>query len=100
MSFARQNRNGVGWLELLLVLAVLALVFQVFPSLWFNLLWAMDVRNWSRTAWFAVNVAVLLFLFGVRFVPDLVNNWQERRTRNAADSTIAEKRKALKRRLY
>lgn len=73
------RRAGIAWLELLLVLAFLALLFQVFPSLWF----ALDFRTWSRTTWFTLNLFVLFGLFGIRFGPDLYSEWRERRKRLA-----------------
>jgi hypothetical protein len=69
------SRLGLAWLELLLVLAVIALVFQLFPSLWFRFISALDVRNWSRLTWFAVNFMVLAALIGVRY-------WQQKQANN------------------
>jgi hypothetical protein len=46
MPAERPPRAGFAWLELLLVLALLALVLQLFPALWTGMLWALDVRNW------------------------------------------------------
>ncbi len=65
------DRSGFAWLELLLALAILALVLQLFPSVWVGTLWALDVRNWPRTVWFAVNCVLLLALVGIRFDTDL-----------------------------
>lgn len=67
----RLSPLGFGRLELLLVLAFLALLFQVFPALWLGLLWALDVRNWPREVWLAINVGVVLALFAIRFGPEL-----------------------------
>lgn len=81
LIFRQQRRNGAAWLEILLVLAFLALLFQVFPSLW-KLLWhALDVRLWSSAAWMALNIAVLVALFGVRFGPGAIAGLRERRKR-------------------
>lgn len=81
MTVERRLRAGVAWLEILLVLAFLVLLFQVFPSFW-KLLWqAFDVREWSRMAWIALNVVVLVALFGVRFIPEALTHLRERRQR-------------------
>ena len=77
----RHRHAGIAWLELLLGLAFLALLFQVFPSLGSALLSALDIRIWSRTTWFALNLLVLLGLFGIRFGSDLYADWKERRKR-------------------
>lgn len=92
----RPVRSGFAWLELLLVLAVVALVFQLFPSLWNGTLWALDIRNWPRTVWFAGNLVVVLVLVAVRFGPDLYQEWQNRRERLAADREKREKQLQLK----
>jgi hypothetical protein len=79
-----RRRLGAAWLESLLVVAFLALLFQVFPSLW-TLLWsAIDIRQWSRTTWMAMNVVVVLLLFGVRFRPNVVAIMRERQKRLAS----------------
>ena len=81
MPSRRRLRLGAAWLEMLLILAFLALIFQVFPSLW-KLLWqGFDVRRWSRTTWLALNVAVLVALFGVRFIPETIASLREHRQR-------------------
>jgi hypothetical protein len=66
MPYERPSHAGFAWLELLLVLAVVALLLQLFPSLWTAVLWTLDVRNWSRTVWFAETWVVLGMLVGVR----------------------------------
>lgn len=84
MSNRRNNRCGVGRLEVLLVLAFVALVFQVFPPLWFALVWVADIRNWARSAWMGATVGILLVLFALRFVPQLWEDWRERRSEAAS----------------
>ena len=78
------RRAGFAWLELLLALAFFALMFQVFPSLGSALWSALDIRTWSQTTWFALNLLVLLGLFGIRFGSDLYADWKERRNRQRA----------------
>ncbi len=92
MTKPLNDRHGFAWLELLLALAAVALVFQLFPSL----LSLIDPRNWTRVAWFAANVAVVFVLVGVRFGPDWVEDWRERQERLAKEHTKAEKIKKLK----
>ena len=58
-----------GWvrIEPLLAVAVVALLCQVFPSLWASFVSAVDVRGWSRADWLSANVVVLAGLVGLRF---------------------------------
>jgi len=63
--------RGFASLELLLVIAILAVLFQLFPSLWFSLAWAVDFRNWSRGGWLVANIVVVVALCAVRFRPEL-----------------------------
>jgi type VI protein secretion system component VasK len=90
------KRQGEVRLELLLVLAVVALVFQLVPALGNITLWALDVRNWPRTAWFAVNWLVVITLVAIRFGPDLRQQWRERRERLASERATKQKQHELK----
>jgi hypothetical protein len=90
------KRFRIGRLEALLVVTVAALVFQVFPTLWFGLLWIVDVRNWSRSAWFGLNLAVILGLFAVRFGPTLIDDWGARRERLTTEREKHDKQQAAK----
>ncbi len=83
------------WIEVLLVLACFALLLQFFPSLWFRLIWVVDVRNWSRSVWVGLNVGAVLVLCGVRFGPELYKEWRERRARLAIEREKQEKRRQL-----
>jgi len=94
----RSIRYGIAWLELLLVLAFLVLLFQFFPLLWFGIIWALDIRNWPRTMWFAANGVVLLALVAIRFAPELYNDWIDRRQRRVAERTRQRKQAELKER--
>ena len=96
MKCGTHRRSGFALLELLLVLAFLALLFQVFPALWFGLLWAVDVRNWSRGMWMGLNVAIVFALFGLRFGPELFDQWRERRARLTNEHEKHEKQRHLK----
>ena len=96
MRTIHQHRRGVAWLEILLVLAVLALLFQVFPQLWFNTLWALDVRNWSRAAWFALNIGVVLVLFAIRYAPEVHQQWKQRKSNRVRHRTEDEEQRKLR----
>lgn len=54
------------WLEIALVLSAALLVFQLFPSLWTTLLFALDFRQWEWTVWTGINVVVLIALIFFR----------------------------------
>lgn len=93
-------------LEMLLAIAILSLVVQLIPTL--------DVQHWSRGAWMIANAGVLATLLAVRFLPDAIFDWRERRGTQAherdelaARQKAEERRKALqeirqsrKRRMY
>ena len=96
MKTYRPNVSGFAWLELLLVLAFLALVFQLFPSVWTGTVWALDIRNWPRTFWFAANGVALLALVAVRFGPDLYQEWLKRQERLASERAKKQKQQELK----
>jgi len=89
-------RSGFAWLELLLGLAAIALLFQFFPAIPTKLLWGIDLRNWSQLTFFLVNIGVVLLLIGVRFGPGLVEDWRKRQKRLMQEHAKAEKTKELK----
>jgi len=110
-SKRHSSRSGFAWLELLLGIAAIFLLFQLFPSMlsklfWVvdvliaKLLWAVDPRNWSQLTFFLVNVAVVILLTSVRFGPNGIKNgiadWKERQKRIAKERTKAEKVEELK----
>lgn len=92
----RPLREGIAWLELLLAIAALALVLQLWPALAHGLLWAIDVRNWSRSVWFGVNIAVVATLLSARFAPQLYADWRARQQRLAAERSKYVKQRELK----
>jgi hypothetical protein len=97
MNCSKQRRfGGFVWVELVLMLAVLVLLFQLFPSLWIGLVRSLDVRNWSRSVWMMLNLGVVLALFSIRFVPGLCSDWRERRMRVAVEHEKRAKQAALK----
>lgn len=108
------SRRAIGRLELLLALSVTVLLFELYPSLWLNILWAVDIRNWSRGIWLFVNAGAIVILIGSRFGPELYDKLRQRGERLAADrekhaklrATIEQRqllervREAQKRRVY
>lgn len=90
------KRIRVGPLEALLVAAVVALVLQVFPSLWFGLLWLADMRHWPRAAWLGLNAAIIFGLFAVRFGPGLIDDWRRRREHVASQRERRQAQQAVK----
>jgi len=59
---SRVKEAAIPWLELLIVALTVSLVFQIWPSLFWGLLWAIDVRNWSWPVIIAAHVVVILAL--------------------------------------
>src|SRR5882724_3323097 len=94
-NFRTERRAGV-WLESLFVLAAMAFVFELFPSYWMAALWALDVRNWPRSTWFAANGIVVLTLAVIRYSPDFIQEWRERHGRHAIDRAKKQKQRELK----
>jgi hypothetical protein len=92
----RRFREAFAWLELLLVLAVLALVVQLIPGALDTIFYAINPAHWPRTVWFAINWGVLSLLVGVRFGPDLVAAWKQRRQKLAVEREQSAKQRELK----
>jgi hypothetical protein len=90
-KFLRSLR--LGKLELLLVLAVVSLGLQLFPAGAWTLLWMLDVRNWPRTVWFWVNIAIVAALVAVRLGPGIFSDWKARRERINAERQAARHQK-------
>lgn len=68
-----------GWMELLLIVTVLVLVLQLFPAFSSATFWALNPRNWPRTAWFYLNLTAVLMLMLVRLAPQLYEDWKARK---------------------
>jgi len=67
------------WLEIALALTSISLVLQLFPAVGTGVLELLDVRNWSRTTWFVVNLGFVGLLVAVRFTPTVrLIAWYER----------------------
>jgi hypothetical protein len=96
MRTTHSMRHRFAWLEILLVLAIVLVILQVFPSLWFTLVRMLDVRNWSRSFLMILSVGILLVLFGVQFGPHLYQDWQQHRLRLEVERKKEEKQRVLK----
>ena len=64
------HQVGFPWLELLIALLVVSLVFQIWPFLFWGLVWAVDVRNWSWSVIIGANVVVVLTLIYIKSYRD------------------------------
>jgi len=69
--------NVFPWLEVVVGISVLGLLFELFPSLWQGI----DVRNWSRMTALIVNVAAVIILVGIRTGPNLIAVFLRRRNK-------------------
>ena len=71
MSLAGRRR-GLHVLELLLAVAILALILQLLPwQRWPSALSLADVRQWSSRTWFCANAILFFSMFVIRFSPQL-----------------------------
>lgn len=61
------SRRDVPWLELLLVLAIILLLWQLAPSIASRLLPLVDARRWSRATWLVVNALVILVILAIQY---------------------------------
>ena len=64
-SSSIERRGGFPWLTAMLLVAGVALFFQIFPDLWTAFLARIDVRNWGWRNWVVVEIAVILILGGL-----------------------------------
>ena len=90
MSIDRDARSGFALLELLLVVAIVALILQLFPSLW----GALDVRTWSRATWVVLNLVVLAGLVVVRHAEPIIRSIYDFARYRAANKTKATQEKS------
>ena len=99
-----KQKLSLGWLELSLGVAAVILVFQFFPELWQETLWAIDLRRWSQGSYTLITTVILLTLVGMRFAPQLVEQYRhrcEQRAKKQAEETrvkaIREQKETLQR---
>jgi hypothetical protein len=97
MSSLRHHRNGIAWLKLLFALAIVILIVQIYPGVLDDVLWAIDIRNWTRVAWFLVNLAVVGALVAIRFGPEAAHAWRNHRMKAQSErnqrNEIAERKR-------
>lgn len=96
MHRSRASRSGFAWLELLLALAAVVLLMQMWPAFGSQVLWVLDVRNWPSSVKIIANLLFILVLVGIRIGPELLNQWRERRLRIASERAKAAKALELK----
>ena len=58
------------WLQLLLLAAIVALTLQLNPVLCATLMWAVDMRHWTRFAWLVMTSLTLAVLLAIRLWPE------------------------------
>ena len=92
MSTDTAGQRRIGWLEVSLFAALVAFVFQLFPSLGRQLLAVADFRTWSPAMWFGSNLAAVAILVAVRFGPSLGDWLQKEGRRQPARSNTASPR--------
>jgi hypothetical protein len=73
MTKVRRTQSGFAWLELVLALAILALLGQLFPSVERLIYLVFDIRNWSQLAWIIANLMVVTTLVCIRFSCELLS---------------------------
>lgn len=87
-----RRKNGFALLELILVLAIISLLFQLFPSAWWWTVSVLDVRDWSRVTWFVANIVFLTVVVAVHVAPDIKRFFAERK-RSAVKRAKREQQK-------
>lgn len=92
-----RHRCGIAWLEILFALAILALLSQLITWSSPRAVSMLDVRHWSRMAWFAFNAAIVIVLLVIRFGPSLREAWCERRARIVDEQEKLKKKEELRR---
>lgn len=94
-----KQRHGAILLDVLLVLAFVILILQLWPSFGVDLLRRLDARSWSRTTWFMVNLGILGVLLTIRYSPQMLIDWHDWRKQRVVRQQKAEaKRRAKKER--
>jgi len=76
----------------LLIVSSATLLFALLPALWYWLIAAIDVRNWSRLTWFLANVVVVVILLSIRLAPDIKEASAARQAAGARRRKIAERK--------
>jgi hypothetical protein len=66
-------------LDMVLLGAIVTFLAILFPSVIQLVFDSLDLRQWKGNTWFIANLGVVVVLVSVRFGPDLVRDWRERR---------------------
>lgn len=90
------EHSGFALLELLLCLACIVLLLQMFPNIWWSIVAMLDVRQWSRVTWFSVNAAFVLVLIAARCAPEVREALNRRRAAANHRKKIQERKQELK----
>jgi hypothetical protein len=90
------DRRSVPWTEIALGVALVALVFQLFPAVWWGLLWTLDLRNWTWGARFLGTLFVLVVLLGLQWGPGLRTDHVERKKQQSEARQRAEQVKTAR----
>jgi cobalamin biosynthesis protein CobD/CbiB len=86
-------RTAFARLELLLALAIVTLLLQIFPSAVAWLRSALDVRTWTVWSYFWLFAVFFVFLCGLRFGPEAAEGVRDELRRRAL--ARASKRRAV-----
>jgi hypothetical protein len=76
VAATREGARRFSWVEWALAFTFAALVFQLFPSLWWAVISVVDVRNWTWRSYAAVSTIAIVVLFVAKAWQD--NAWQNR----------------------
>ncbi len=84
-EIAKPNKRklSLGWLELSLGAAAVVLVFLLFPQLWRETLWAVDLRGWSKRSYTLATAAIVLTLTAMRLAPQFLEQHRHRSEQRA-----------------
>ncbi len=91
-----RNRSGQVWIEVLLVVALIALILQLFPAVGAQVVSGLDPRSWPRSVWFALNLLVVIVLVTVHGWPSLLTQRHHSTAKNSkapSDSELEQQKK-------
>ena len=88
--------RGFIWLEVLLVLALASLFCILFPSVVERALSNVGLSTWPYSIRLIVNLLAIGVLLGIRFGPQLFDEWRQRRRRFAIDLEKQEEERKLR----
>lgn len=89
---SQYRRAGIAWLELLLAIAAVVLLLQLFPGVAMAVVAVLDVRTWTSWGWFAACAVFCVALCVIRYGPDVAEGFAVQHQEAAAERA---KRKRL-----